>query len=178
MEAKFEVFVHIAGSKPRIVEAEAGEVLRDLLLRAEAIAADGDDTLVFVGLCEEALQEPEEIEDGEDQHGPVDIQMSIDVLDLGRHRHVHVHRCRHVAVEVNFLTKTKRHRFSPATTVGTATAWARKKFRIDPATAHDYVLRVCQSMKQPRPDEHLGELVTAPHCSLCFDLVKEVTPQG
>ena len=41
----------------------------------------------------------------------------------------------------------------------------------------EYVLRLCGTNDQPRPDKHLGELVGST-CSLCFDFVKEVTPQG
>ena len=37
--------------------------------------------------------------------------------------------------------------------------------------------RLVVSPAQPRPDKHLGELVGST-CSLCFDFVKEVTPQG
>jgi hypothetical protein len=62
--------------------------------------------------------------------------------------------------------------------VGTVAEWARKKFHLDAATAHEYVLQLCNTTDQPRPDKHLGELVDAPQCSICFNLVKEVTPQG
>jgi hypothetical protein len=31
---------------------------------------------------------------------------------------------------------------------------------------------------QPRSDEHLGDLVQGESCSICFDLVKELTPKG
>jgi hypothetical protein len=92
---------------------------------------------------------------------------------------VHRHHCRHVAVDVNFGGKTKRHKFSPATTVGVVTQWARKKFHnLDPAAAAEYVLQIVGTSTQPRSDEHLGELVGQTTCSICFDLVKEVTPQG
>jgi hypothetical protein len=85
----------------------------------------------------------------------------------------------HVAVELNFGGKTKRRRFSPATTVGVVTEWARKKFRnLDPAAVAEYVSEICGTSTQPRPTEHLGELVCATTCSICFNLVKEVTPQG
>jgi hypothetical protein len=40
------------------------------------------------------------------------------------------------------------------------------------------VLQFCGTTTQPRSDEHLGKLVDAPVCSLCFNLVKEVSPQG
>ncbi|MGB8840128.1 MAG: hypothetical protein WCC64_03570, partial [Aliidongia sp.] len=95
------------------------------------------------------------------------------------HRHVHCHHCWHVVVEVNFGGKTKRHKFSPATTIAVVTEWARKKFpNLDAAAAAEYVLQICGTTAQPRSDEHLGELVAAATCSICFDLVKEVTPQG
>jgi hypothetical protein len=57
------------------------------------------------------------------------------------------------------------------------TKWARRKFRIDNAVASEYVLQICGTTEVPRSDVHLGELVKN-KCSLCFHLVKEVTPQG
>jgi hypothetical protein len=57
------------------------------------------------------------------------------------------------------------------------TGWARKALGLDDASAAEYVLRLCGTTDQPRPDKHLGELVGST-CSLCFDFVKEVTPQG
>ena len=80
-------------------------------------------------------------------------------------------------MDVNFGGQTEQWKFSPATTVGVVTRWARRKLRIDDAAAADYILRVCRTDEQPRSDKYLGELVSAT-CSLCFDLVKEVTPQG
>ena len=91
---------------------------------------------------------------------------------------MHFHRCRHAEVEVNFGAKTKRRKFSPATTIGVVTQWARRKFHLDAAAASEYVLRLCNSTEQPRSDKHLGELVAPPTCFICFDLVAEVTPQG
>jgi hypothetical protein len=175
---QLEIFVHGAGMKPKVAAAAVAEILSNVLARAGVNIADGGDVLVFVGEWDEALTEADDVEDGADQHAPADATKTLGELELGRHRHVHVHRCRHVGVEVNFMSKGKRHRFSPAATVGAATAWARKKFHLDAATAAEYVLQLCKSTEQPRADQHLGELVTAPHCSLCFDLVKEVTPQG
>jgi hypothetical protein len=59
------------------------------------------------------------------------------------------------------------------------TAWARKKLPdIDVAAAAEFVLQICGTQTQPRSTDHLGELVPAATCSICFDLVKEVTPQG
>jgi hypothetical protein len=176
---EIEQFLHGQGIKPLVVTAARSDKLRDVLIRAGMIPDGKDGIFVFLGECEDALKEPIETEDGADQHEPVDIDLTLDVLDIHLHRHVHVHHCRHVAVEVNFGDKTKKHRFSPATTIGTVTEWARKKFpNLDPAAVAEYVLEICGTTTQPRPTEHLGELVSATTCSLCFNLVKEVTPQG
>lgn len=175
---ELELFIHSQGGKPKVAVARPHEVLRDVLVRMEVINEGQDDLLVFVGEWEEALNEPDEIEDGEDRHAPVDVSLTIEVLELHRHRHVHVHKCKRVAVEVNFNGRTKGHRFSPASTVGVVTRWARRKFKLDGAAGAEYVLQICKTNKQPRPSEHLGELVEPPTCGICFDLVKEVTPQG
>ena len=173
-----ELFIHSQGAKPRVAVAGPHEVLRDVLVRAEVITEGQEELLVFVGESEEALNEPDETEDGEDGHAPADITLTIEALELHRHRHVHVHKCKRVAVEVHFNGRTKRHRFSPATTVSVVTKWARKKFKLDAAAGAEYVLQICDSSKQPRPSEHLGELVEPPKCAICFNLVKEITPQG
>ncbi len=175
---EFELFVHVQGDKPKVVKAALGDILADVLARSGTAGDGRDGMLVFVGECKEALKEPHNIDDGEDSHQPVDVTLTLEVLEVHRHRHVHCHKCRQVVAEVNFGGKTARRKFSPATTVEVVTQWARRKFRLDPAAAAEYVLQLCGTTKQPRPDVHLGELVTAPTCSLCFDLVKEVTPQG
>jgi hypothetical protein len=175
---ELELFVHSEGAKPKVVSAASGEVLRDVLVRFGFIRPEQGEILIFVGECDEALRELAETEEGVDRHAPADAGLTLEVLELHRHRHIHCHRCRHIAVEVNFSGQTKRHKFSPATTVAVVTQWARKKFRLDPAAAAEYVLQICNTTDQPRSDVHLGELVHAPKCSICFDLVKEVTPQG
>ena len=175
---ELELFIHAQGAKPRVAVAAPGETLRDVLIRVGAIGKDQNDVLVFVGESDEALKEADDVEDGADQHAPADTSLTLELLELKRHRHVHLHQCRHVAVEVNFSGKTKRRRFSPATTIAVVTQWARKKLHLDPAAAAEYVLRLCNSTEQPRPDKYLGELAQAPTCSICFDLVKEITPQG
>lgn len=179
MASKIEIFVHGQGVKPVVVTASADEILRDVLIRAGAFtAADARTILVFVGECDEALREAVDVEGGADDHAPVDAGLTLGALGIRDHHHVHHHRCRHVKVDVNFSGQTKQRRFSPATPIAVVTEWARKKFHLDPAGATEYVLQLCQSTEQPRADKHLGELVTAPACAICFDLVREVTPQG
>jgi hypothetical protein len=173
-----ELFIHSQGAKPKIAVVGPHEVLRDVLVRAEVLTEGQEELAVFVGEWEEALNELDEIEDGEDSHYPVDLSLTIEALELRRHRHIHVHRCKRVGVQVHFDGRTKHHRFSPATTIAVVTQWARRKFKLDPAAGADYVLHICDTTKQPRPSEHLGELVEPPVCSICFKLVKEETPQG
>jgi hypothetical protein len=179
MASQIEIFVHGQSTKPVVVNASTDETLRDVLVRAGIIpAADAGAILVFVGECDEALGEADDVEDGADQHAPVDMNQTLDALGVRAHHHVHHHRCRHVAVDVNFGGTTKHRRFSPATTIAVVTAWARKKFKLDPASASEFRLQICHTTNKPRDDERLGELVEAPKCAICFDLVKEVTPQG
>jgi hypothetical protein len=175
---EIEHFVHSQGIKPMVAVATPGDSLREVLIRIGIIREGQDGIFVFVGECEESLKEPDNVEEGLDEHAPVDIDLTLEVLEVRRHRHVHCHHCRHVAVEVNFGGRSKRHRFSPATTIGVTSEWARRKFHLDSAAGSQYVLQLCGSTTQPRSDEHLGELVSTATCSICFDLVTEVTPQG
>ncbi|MGA2259869.1 MAG: hypothetical protein ABSH28_00370 [Acidobacteriota bacterium] len=174
---ELEIFVHGCGRKPQVLIATPGDTLRIALVRTGFLKEGQNDILVFAGECDEALSEPDEIEEGADMHTPVDIDLSLEVLGIKQHHHVHCSPCRNIAVEVNFTGKTKRRRFSPSATVGVVAQWARKKFHLDPPTAAEYILQFCNSTDQPRSDKHLGELVRE-QCSLCFDLVKEITPQG
>lgn len=179
MAAEIEIFVHGQGVKPVVVTAASDEILHDVLVRAGAFTASEASTiLVFVGECDQALGEADDVDGGVDEHAPVDAALTLDTLGIRNHHHVHHHRCRHVEVDVNFGGQTKHRRFSPATTIAVVAEWARKKLRLDPAGAREYVLQMCSSTERPRADKHLGELVTAPVCAICFDLVREVTPQG
>lgn len=177
-ENVFDVFLHRDGEDPCVARAKTGETLENFLARAGITAGGDDEVFVFVGECEEALRAPDDEEDGEDGHEPEPPDKTVDAVDLRHRRHIHCHRCRRVGVEVHFSGRTVRRKVSPATTVGVITEWARRRFRLDPESAAEYVLQICESDKQPRTDEHVGELVTAPECAVCFDLVKEMTPQG
>ena len=175
---ELELFLHSQGAKPRSILATSQESLREALVRAGVIREGGSEILVFVGECQEALVEPDTVEDGTDAHAPVDINLTIEVLEIERHRHVHCHTCRHVATEITFNGQTKRHKFSPSTTVATVTQWAKKKFHLDPDASTDYVLEICGTTDKPRGDKHLGELVKHGTCNLCFTIVTEINPQG
>lgn len=172
---EIELFVHAAGRKPQVVMATAEETLRDALHRAELQLPHDHGHHIFIG---EALAEIIDIENDSDEHAVVDIDLKLEVLNLRKHRHVHLHKCKRIAVAVNFSADTREHKFQPNTTIGTVTDWARKKFPLDPAVASEYVLQICDTTTQPRSTEHLGDVVHGDTCSICFDLVKEVTPKG
>ena len=178
MEQQLELFLHGQGAKPRSILAEPTETLRDALVRADIIHECKDPILVFVGECEEALAEPDDLEHGADAHEPADINLTLEALGIKRHHHLHCHTCRHIAVAIVFNDETKQRKFSPSTTIGTITQWVRRRFHLDPAAAAEYVLQICGKTDQPRSDKHLGELVKPGTCTLCFEIVKEVTPQG
>ena len=173
---KIEFFVHTQGTKPQVIHAALDEPLCDVLGRAGVTQEDQDDLLIFVGESDEVLHEPDGVKDGVDEQSPVDANLPIEKFGL-QVRHIHCYGCRHVAVDVNFGAQTEQWKFSPATTISVVTRWSRRKLRLDDAAAADYVLRACGTNDQPRSDTYLGELVSAT-CSLCFNLVKEVTPQG
>jgi hypothetical protein len=178
MADEIELFFHGEGEKSRVIRGKPQETLREVLVRWEIVDVVGDDIFVFIGQCEEALEDPLDVEDGADTHPPIDINLTLEVLELHKHRHVHRHRCRHVRVEVNFGGDTKRHRFSPATTIEVVTRWARRKFKLEGAAGDEYVLQICGTQEQPRSDVHLSQLTKFPDCGLCFNLVKEINPQG
>lgn len=171
---KLDVFVHCHGMKPKKLGVEPNERLRDALAKAELSADD----MVFLGEWNEALKESDEAEDGEDNHEPVDQNRTVQELKIRNHDHIHCHKCRRIAVEVNYGSRTRRHKFSPATTMEVVTQWAKKKLKLDDASAADLVLQKCGTVEQPRPNQHLGEVGDSGNCEVCFDLVKEVTPQG
>lgn len=171
-----ELFLHCQGAKPQVIQAAPEEKLLDVLVRAGIVDKHQNDLHVFVGESDEVLRRPDDTEDRADSHGPVDLALPIDKLDP-QHRHIHCYICQKVAVDVNFGNQTEQRTCSPATTVGIVTTWACRKFRLDDAAASDCVLRFLGTDEQPRPDKYLGELVEK-DCSLSFDLVKELTPQG
>lgn len=168
---QLDVFVHCYGTKPKKLTAEPHERLRDILTKGGCSA----DNLVFVGEWNEALAE---VEGGEDSHEPVDPDRVIRDLEIRNHEHIHCHKCKRIDVEINYGSGTKRHKFSPATTIDVVTQWAKKKFMLDDASAGDLVLQKCGTKEHPRPNQHLGEVVDPVNCKICLDLVKEVTPQG
>ncbi len=170
-EMSLELFLHGNGH-PQVVPARLDETLREVLARYDALPGEGQ--FVFIGEADEAIHHPDA---DSDVHEPVNIDLTIEQLELHKHMHVHTRAVHRIEVTVYFNGHHKR-RFSPATTIATVTAWAKKRFQIDPSAGADLILSLRPNGKQPRPDEHLGELLTSGSCELEFDLVREITPQG
>jgi hypothetical protein len=171
-EVRLDLFLH-GNSKPKAANGRPDEALRDVLERFDFMP--GEEQFVFIGESEEAVHDPEA---ESDVHEPVDIGLSLRQLDLGKHKHVHVSSAHRVVVKVNFNGVDHHRSFSPSTTVSTVTTWAKKRFQIDPSAGADLVLSLKPGNEHPRPDVHLGELLTPGSFDLVFDLVREVTPQG
>jgi hypothetical protein len=170
-EMTLELFLHGNG-QPQVVPASPDETLRQLLARLDALPKEGQ--FVFVGEADEAVYHPEADSDCQE---PANLDLSLEQLELHKLRHVHIKADYRVEVTVYFNGHHK-HSFSPAATVATVTVWAKKRFNIDPSAGAELVLALRPSGTQPRPDQHLGELMTSVSCELLFDLVREVTPQG
>ncbi|MDV4179768.1 hypothetical protein R1521_14765 [Rhizobium brockwellii] len=173
----FEVFVHSNARDPVVVLVEDTDKLDDVLERLGFGGKDFVDAVVFIGESEDVLINVDS-DDGEDKAEPVDKRKTVGELELGKRRHVHVARCKSVTVDVYYGAKTKRRKIAPSTTVDTLTKWARKAFKLDPASSAEYVLQISGTTTQPRGDTHIGELTTSPVCAMSFDLIKELTPQG
>lgn len=169
-----EFFLHGNG-KPQVQSGIEGETLREVLARIDALPRDGE--VVFVGEPDDAMHN-DEVENEEDAQAPADLGATLGVLRIRQLRHVHTCAVRRVEVTVYFNGKDRKRKFSPAATVATVLAWAKKRFKIDPKAGADYVLSLRPDSTHPRPEEHLGDLLKPGSKSLEFDLVREVTPQG
>jgi hypothetical protein len=92
---EIELFFHAQQAKPKVLSASLHHTLREVLLGVEiirdgqarqgglrAMLVTGEEIFVFVGECEEALSEPDDLEDGADDHAPVDIDLTLEVLEI------------------------------------------------------------------------------------------------
>ena len=173
---ELEIFLHLPGKGPQVILSKPEEALGTLLSRF-GIENYGE-VFVFVGECEDALKAPESVENGADAHTPANFDRTLDELEMEKHRHIHCHNCPEINTTVHFSGKTLNRKFSSAATIEVATKWARMNLRLDQAAASEFVLRVSGTENQPRQSQHLGELVKGGECSVSFELVKELTPQG
>ena len=171
-----DLIVHREGGVPQLVQARSDSRLKDALDQG---AIGTDPALhVFVGESTVALAELPEVENGEDAHSPANMEQTLNALGIHGTGHIHCHRCLRVRVTVNYQNRSAHHRFSPAATIATTTRWARNKFHLDDIDADKLVLQICNSSDRPRGSQHLGDLVHAPACEICFDLVPELKIEG
>ena len=176
---KLEAFLHLPGKCPQIVKAEHEVTLRSILSEQGVEIGGASDLFIFLGECEDASAAAEDVRNDTGPLVPTDVDRTLQDLDLEQHRHVHCSRCQAIDVTVNFSNKARNRRFLPTATVGAATRWSRRSFRLDDAAASEFVLRISETMEHPRPSEHLGDLLPDDDaCSLSFELIKEMTPQG
>lgn len=170
-EMSLELYLHGKG-RPQVVAARLDETLMEVLTRSDALPGAGQ--FVFIGEVDEAIHHPEA---DDDHHEPANLVLTLEQLEVSKHKHVHTRAVHRVEVTVFFNGRYER-RFSPATTIATVTAWAKKRFNIASSDGADLVLALRPTGQHPRPDEHLGELLQPGSHVLEFDLLREVTPQG
>ncbi len=163
-----EFFIHDGHQPPRLAKARGDELL-EAALRREGITL-GDDIYLFVSDAER--------EDEAEEPEPVPSGLTMAAAGVKRHSHVHCHRCRRVQVSVNYQSKTEQRKFAPNTRIRRVRRWAQKVFGLTGPAAGDFVLQPCGSDVDAGLQQHLAEFVRDGTCSTCFDLSKEVTPQG
>ncbi|MCC6630138.1 MAG: hypothetical protein IT340_22385 [Chloroflexi bacterium] len=140
---------------------------RDIIEAARALglsAPSGAETLLLV----------------EDSEEPLALDAPLEAAGIAHRGRVHVHRCRRVAVTVNFNADQNMESFPPSTTMARVKRWAVGKhgFGLSEIDAAEHLLQVCGSTDRPDEDVHIGALVTAPACGLCFDLVAKQRVEG
>jgi hypothetical protein len=116
----------------------------------------------------------------EDTSLPLDPARPLHEHGVTHHSRLHLHRCHQIAVTVHFQARTIEHRFSPAATIATVTAWAvgPNGFALAPVDAAEHALQVCHSTDRPAADVEIGTLVRYGECALCCDLVPKVRVEG
>lgn len=172
------VFVHVPGEEMKVAVLNPGETLRTALHSGGVEV--GNEQVLLVGEPTTTIEEgPDEVID--DEHAPAELDGKLcDYSRGGKHVHVHCHSCRMIVATVRYGQHEKRRKFSPARTIARVRAWAIRKFHLQGDAASDkLVLEICNSDKQPRPEQHLGELVSEKdQCEICLELVQGVAPQG
>jgi hypothetical protein len=167
-----ELFLHQQCRDPVVVDARSDQRVEDLLRSAGITDLTGQ--AVFVG---ESVAEDDD-DSAVDAHEVADARKTLNELGLGRTGHVHCYRCRRVSVDVNYKCDTRQRTFPPAATVQRVLRWAKRTFRLTDADAENLLLRICDSDERLRLNQRLGELVTSPACSVCFDLVHDQRVEG
>lgn len=172
MHETIEIFIHPAGEKPQITSVEASDTIAQALAKAGIVVSPEDH--LFVAGSED---DNAEVVGDDDPDQPVLLSARVGDVGLTRHGHLHCHPCRRIQVTVR-KDETKTRKFAPTARVARVRRWALKAFGLSGQAASDFVLQLCDSDQRPRPNQHLSELAQSDTCSICFDLVKELTPQG
>jgi hypothetical protein len=170
-------FVLHEGRVTKVVRASANETVESILERAEIELRP--EVNVFLGEFAAAICEPEEVEDGEDDHEPVKRHLTPSSHGHGGGVvHIHCHPCRRVKTGVSYNGREKHHRFSPAASIETVRRWAVKKFKI-PVTDAEKLFVWLPGTEQPLDGtKHVGELTEAPVCSVELLLLPDPRVNG
>jgi hypothetical protein len=117
------------------------------------------------------------IENGDE---PLALDLTLDAAGISQRSRVHVHHCHQIAVTVNFNADAKQKDFSPSTTIARVQRWAvgKEGFDLKGVDATEHLLQICGTTVRPDEDVHIGTLVQAPACALCFDLVAKQRVEG
>lgn len=166
-----ELFLHGAG-RPAVIEANASDVLRDVLAKHDALPRDGE--FVYVGEARDGKDNPDS---EHDEQAPADLALTLLELDVPSKRHVHTRAARSITVTVEFNGESPKRNFGPNATVETVLAWAKHRLQIDPVAGAELVLETVPGAEVPRMDVYLSDLANG-QTELTFKLVKEVNPQG
>lgn len=165
-----DLFIHDGHQPPRLTAAHGDESLEAVLLR-EGIALNAD-VYLFVGDSDDAADEDA------DEPEPLPHSLTVAGAGIKRHSHLHCQRCRRVQVSVNYQSRTEQRTFSPSVPIRRIRRWAQKTFELTGPAAGDFVLQPCGTDVDAGLQQRLAEFVRDQTCSVCFDLSKEVTPQG
>lgn len=168
-----DIFIHRAGEKPQIAKIQPNDTLADALQRAGIALDEQMQLFVSHGDTEEA-----DADTHEDALDAVPPGTTAAEAGIRHHSHVHCHRCRRIEVSVNFQGQTQTRKFAPNARIARVRRWAQRVFRLTGPSAGDFTLQVCGSDRGTRPNQDLAEFVDPGTCSACFDLTKELTPQG
>lgn len=164
--AEIELFLQGEGIlQIALVRVPDRGTVRDIIQAAQPLGLPAGDTEALLVFLE-----------GQDE--PLDEQAALEAVGVRPRGRVHVNRCRKVKVEVNFNGRDKSHPFSPSTTVAAVKAWADDKFGLSGVDATEHALQRCGTTERPPDDTHIGSLVAAGTCVLCFDLVPKQRVEG
>lgn len=162
-----ELFLQGEGIRDvKLVRLPSNATVRDIADAAKSAGALGDDGGVIVT-----------IEDADEELVP---EVSLSTAGVRHRGRVHVHRCRRVVATVNYNGQAKALDFAPSATIERLhrRATGRQGFGLADADAAEHLLQLCGSAERPDVETHVGTLVTAPACTVCFDLVPKQRVEG